>query len=754
MRRDVSRRARFPPADSPALYTADWGRDWAYRHRMTPNGSTFAADQAPWLNLRRITDLDADGLGHVYASSWKGASFTYVGEDVGFIVQLKAKGKPVDPLPAFNTLGRPELVNLLRSPSARRRLEAQRALLRNGIDDPTFSDLLHLAADPAAPVASRIAAIFAAKQGLGERSHDGLARLASDPKVREAVLRATSDRLDQMGSVPWPLFVSSLSDPDPRVRLRAAVGIARGRRVEFASNLIRLLDDPDPLVRHTTVASLVALKASDACLTRLDRYHSTGEHGLTNTLRVLQSLHEPKVVARLVDRLDNPALRFPLFTALCRLHDVEGRWKGDSWGTRPDTSGPYYQAERWAETPAIERGLRSALESETSSAVLAGMLDSLALHKIALTEGRFVFLDRDGLNDLVGRAQAQPKLVPGLLYQIARLENVPESAEAFLIGLATKPETPTDSVAKAVEGLAKRNSEKALFASFDGLSLLNRSEEGKRTLGRIRPFVLDPKTLGRRVDSLLVEAAKLSGDRSAWADAGLLQVGSGPAAKAIESGMKEPKRAAQILRAVALAEHRPSADRVRSALNDPNPAVAQAAREAASALRLDGPGGANRPTGPTVKAIGIDRALERVVTVKGTRQAGEAIFQRLNCMNCHTVDPHEPPKGPYLGTIAATYKRKELAEAILRPSKTLAQGFVTVALGLDDGSTVVGFVVKEAADAVTIRTADAKEFVIPTKRIEERAKRDVSVMPEGLVDGLTVREFASLLDYLESPRAK
>ena len=39
---------------------------------------------------------------------------------------------------------------------------------------------------------------------------------------------------------------------------------------------------------------------------------------------------------------------------------------------------------------------------------------------------------------------------------------------------------------------------------------------------------------------------------------------------------------------------------------------------------------------------------------------------------------------------------------------------------------------------------------MPTSQIVERAKSDVSVMPEGLVKGITVKEFASLLDYLES----
>ena len=71
----------------------------------------------------------------------------------------------------------------------------------------------------------------------------------------------------------------------------------------------------------------------------------------------------------------------------------------------------------------------------------------------------------------------------------------------------------------------------------------------------------------------------------------------------------------------------------------------------------------------------------------------------------------QPTKGPYLGNIAKTYKRKELAEAIILPSKTIAQGFQTNIFLMDNGKTVTGYVTREAADKVTIR--DDKGIVSP-----------------------------------------
>ena len=106
-------------------------------------------------------------------------------------------------------------------------------------------------------------------------------------------------------------------------------------------------------------------------------------------------------------------------------------------------------------------------------------------------------------------------------------------------------------------------------------------------------------------------------------------------------------------------------------------------------------------------------------------------------------------KGPFLGTIATIYKRRELAEAILVPNKTIAQGFVANHFELKDGTELDAFVVREAADAVTVRTVAAVEQTIPVGQIVRREKQEKSLMPEGLAATLTVRDFASLLDYLE-----
>ena len=107
--------------------------------------------------------------------------------------------------------------------------------------------------------------------------------------------------------------------------------------------------------------------------------------------------------------------------------------------------------------------------------------------------------------------------------------------------------------------------------------------------------------------------------------------------------------------------------------------------------------------------------------------------------------------GPYLPNVVKTYKRDQLAESILLPGKSIAQGFVTHLFVLDSGKSLTGFVTSEADDVITIRDQEGNETKIPTSQIEERIQQEgVSMMPDNLVGEISVDDLASLLDYLES----
>ena len=49
-----------------------------------------------------------------------------------------------------------------------------------------------------------------------------------------------------------------------------------------------------------------------------------------------------------------------------------------------------------------------------------------------------------------------------------------------------------------------------------------------------------------------------------------------------------------------------------------------------------------------------------------------------------------------------------------------------------------------------LRNIAAQEFTFAVKDIKNREKLPISIMPPGLMSNSTLKEFASLLDYLES----
>ena len=191
--------------------------------------------------------------------------------------------------------------------------------------------------------------------------------------------------------------------------------------------------DGYPLVVHTAVKSLVALSAADACFAVIDRTDaSPAEHA--GAVQVLQALHQAPVVEGILKRLANDqnlSRRKGLLTALCRLHFQEGTWTGNSWGTRPDTSGPYYQPETWAASEQIATRLK-ALLAHAGAGEAAFLVAELNRNKIQL----------DGtLETIVAMADKDRTLIPAAVGQLSRCATIPAAAVPVLIQAATADDT-------------------------------------------------------------------------------------------------------------------------------------------------------------------------------------------------------------------------------------------------------------------------------------------------------------------------
>ncbi len=771
--------------------TVDWGRETIYAHELTAKGATFGATQEQFAKLPRATDLDVDAQSRLYVGSWRGGQYTFGGNNVGYIARLTPKNYQPTPLPDFAKINSVGLIKLHTSPSHRTRLEAQRVLLSRGLGAAESSALQQLARTTTLPVEARIAALFTLKQGFGEKAHDFLVSLAADPTIAAWAVRALTDHDGQVARVPDAPLLAALRSTDPRTRREATIALARLGRAQHATALTSVLGDADPVIAHTAVQAMVQLRGADAALSVVDNTDVT-DAKRAGALQVLQALHEVKVVDALIARLTretDPGRRDGLVRALTRLYYLEGKWTGDSWGTRPDTRGPYYQPERWAGSAAIATVLKGLLD-RADGAEIGKLNEVFAVHRVS---------PGDSTGRLLALAEKDDTLLPSMAQQLASADEVPAAAVPLLqkaltwmppppppppappapkegepVATAQKgarggrgargggpPPAPPAQLA-AVQALVKVGTPEAIAIVLNTLpTLQNRGRLGDGVRDKAANALFQANTLPNHARFFSTEAAKLSGETAVWADAALLHLGAkklgAPEASALanqqlDDGWKTPARRAQIIRAAALARETTRATAMVAALDDADPAVAEAAKASIATLKIDADAirADSAQAAPLIATLKSDDVLAQVFSARGTVARGEQLFTQAACVACHTVNPGDPLKGPFLGNIARLYGRRELAESILEPNKTIAQGFATNQFTLKNGTSMAGFVARESADVVSIRDITGQQHEI---RVADIAKRDhvgMSLMPPGLMAGYTVRDFASLLDYLQS----
>ena len=734
----------FPKEWNDAPLTCDWGTGALWKHTVEPKGATFVETKKPekFIAMTRPTDADVDGLSHVYQASWKGATFNWEGPDVGYIVRVSPKGYKPEPLLDVAKATDERLVKELESSSQVRVLDAQRELLRRAEKPETTKALVALAGDQAKALPARVAALYAITQR--QTLNSDVVALAKDAVLQRFVLRALGD----VSKAPSDVFSAGLIQKDPRTKLEAIVGATHLNRKDLAPQIALALGNADPVVAHTAFRALANLTADTACFNIVDDYFAAAAQH-KGAFLALMRMHTPEVVKGLIDRLAKTSgtkEREGIEGALCRLHFKEGEWKGDSWGTRPDTRGPYYQPETWSESEKIMTALKEALGKappEEAAFLVAEM------NRNRIQSG-------DALDRIIKLATNDVKLAPDAVAQISNAETIPAAGIPLLIAAANDPEAKPSTLAQAIAALAKTDSAEGAKAMLSALVTLDHAKGSGKEQDAGRSAFMNAPKLENLHQALEAAAAKVGEPTAPWADAALITLASrksgSPEAremsqKALDAGWADAKRRVQIIRAAEKIKSHLFDEKILEAQNDSDKAVANAASNAVKSLKLQKK---SKDNGPLIGTLKADDVIAQVVKMKGDASLGEALFTKQTCVACHTTSQDQPQKGPYLGNIAQTYKRPDLAANILDPNKTIAQGFTTNVFTLKDGSQNLGFVTNESGDKVTIRTITAQEFTYKKADIAKRDTLPTSLMPVGLVNNLTVFEFASLLDYLEA----
>jgi putative heme-binding domain-containing protein len=136
----------------------------------------------------------------------------------------------------------------------------------------------------------------------------------------------------------------------------------------------------------------------------------------------------------------------------------------------------------------------------------------------------------------------------------------------------------------------------------------------------------------------------------------------------------------------------------------------------------------------------------------GDPRRGQAIYRSAaaQCAICHKARGEGGDLGPDLSQVGGKLDRTHLIEAILDPSAEILQGYHTTTILTRSGRVLSGIVKAESSAAITLVDAEGRAVTVKPGDVERREVSKVSLMPEGLADGMTPGEFTDLIAYLVS----
>ena len=755
----------FPKGFGDTLYTCEWGRGAVFMHPLEATGATFKAGQETFVTIPSPTDIDVDGSGQIFISSWHDGSFNYSKPNVGYVIRVVPPDFANKPFPDLAKQTPSKLIEGIKSDSTVHRMAAQRELLRREMDAPTVRLLESAVETTSNNFNGRVAALFTLAQAVGPEADAFLVRqVRNKANLAEFAITAIGDRRDHGPLDPqiFEAFKLGLDDSNPRVRLATIVAIGRLRLdpSSWASPLISRTTDESPVVAHAAVKGLVKLKAALEVVQALKA--TTGPAEATALARVLGELHDPSTIEPLSklasESNSSPIVGQAAFDALCRLDRAEALYEaGQWWGTRPDTSGPYYKPVAWSGTEAVDQALKGAVKQADANS-LRGFLNTLIREKIDFEETT---------SQAMKLANDNPTLRASVVDFLTVRPQLSPVAIGFLTQVANNPALDIADRTQAIRGLIRHASQAA--ARDACVEILANAVKGDNPPGDLVGAWTDFTRDNRQARDLAryMKLAEGKNDEMGTLAYGVLIAVAGnektsgsakaDAEASFRRGWTNPELTPRLLRAIGLTRVKTFGPQVKDLLTRNETEIHQAAAFAADRLGIAtnlAKNGSSKQVGKPIAATPYETVLADALVDKGDVTLGTQLFERQGCVNCHAITKTGPIKGPYLGDVAARYNRAELIESILKPSAKIAQGFETQRIALNDGRTIEGFVVREAGDEVELRNSTGAVVLVPKTDIEERAKGELSVMPQGLMDPLTAHDLASILAYFESIKGK
>ncbi|MBT6399102.1 MAG: c-type cytochrome [Verrucomicrobia bacterium] len=137
-------------------------------------------------------------------------------------------------------------------------------------------------------------------------------------------------------------------------------------------------------------------------------------------------------------------------------------------------------------------------------------------------------------------------------------------------------------------------------------------------------------------------------------------------------------------------------------------------------------------------------------SIKPNIRNGHALF-KARCAACHVLHADGGDIGPSL----TSYQRedlKTLLPSILEPSREIREGFENYILEVGDGRKLMGFLKTKNKRVVILQPAGGAPLTIAADQVLSLEPTRTSLMPPGLLNGLSEQELSDFFAYLRSPQ--
>lgn len=147
-----------------------------------------------------------------------------------------------------------------------------------------------------------------------------------------------------------------------------------------------------------------------------------------------------------------------------------------------------------------------------------------------------------------------------------------------------------------------------------------------------------------------------------------------------------------------------------------------------------------------VGALAEDKSLQ---LAGGDYESGRGLFfgDKLKCASCHRIRGEGQAIGPDLSNLVSRDAPSVLRD-LKEPSASIHPDYVAYTVTLRNGGELTGFVRLQDERTLRIVGADGKENIVARGDVGELRISSVSLMPTGLLDGLSETQAADLLTFL------